>query len=194
MRQHAITRRAAWIGAPLLALCLIGAPSQARGQVMIGGGWGGGWGLGGMGWGGLGWGGGWGMGGLGWGGGFSPWGFGVAPGWGMGGLGWGGWGGGWGMGGLGYGNFWPAAYPYFGGYGNPYLDGGWTLASGISPLAVESAVIQRGLSGVVPLAGQKIPPGRYKITITIEPADDVPSESPPKDAALKEGAPLAEQK
>jgi hypothetical protein len=70
-------------------------------------------------------------------------------------------------------------YPY-GGYSWPYAyDGGWTLASGIGPMAVEAAVIERGLRGVLP-QGQRLTPGRYKMTISIEPTSDGRSDTPQK--------------
>src|SRR5262249_44144057 len=142
--------------ASVLVLVLLATTSSSRAQFLMGG------------WGGYGFGG-------------YPWGFGYTPAIGYGyGLGypyafgapfWGGlgYGGGFGFGGFNNGYGFPGYYPYFGGYGNPYLDGGWTLASGLSPLAVESVVIQRGLNGVVVPQGQQLTPGRYKLTITVEP-------------------------
>ena len=151
------------------AALALSTPAQSKAQIMMGGGWGG-WGGG---WGG--WGGGFGLGG------FGPWGMGVAPGWGWGATmmpawGWGGVGG-WGM---------PGYWNYGGlGVGSAYWNPGWTLASGLAPLAVESAVIERGLSGVVIPRGQALPPGRYKMTITIEPIDaPAPDPNPKTDVPM----------
>jgi hypothetical protein len=171
MTRNSAQRRIVRAALLMFGMLLCASGTQARGQCF-----GGGYGLGFSPWG-IGMGGfGYGFGGVG----LMPWGFGYAP---FGGFGYGmgfpyGFGGPM-MGGVGFGASgfgYAGGNPYFGGYGNPYLDGGWTLASGVSPPAVEAAVIERGLQGVIVPRGQKLTPGRYKLTLTIEPVEPSSSE------------------